>query len=275
MSWDARQQRMLQAMGLRIWSAPAPVPAVPAAALARAPQGPATDSAARPAATARLAPAATGQTAPAAAVAASLPRLAELPTLAGMGWEDLQSHASSCRACGLCESRQRVVFGVGHLQAHCLIVGEAPGAEEDARGEPFVGASGQLLDAMLAALDMSRSSEGPGAQRVYIANTLKCRPPANRNPQPQELQRCAPYLQRQLALLQPRVVMALGRFAAQLLLGTDEPLGKLRGQVHRSAFAGDRPVVVSYHPSYLLRSPGEKAKAWADWCLLAEHLQAR
>lgn len=262
---------MLQAMGLRVWSRP---PAAPEAAPARAPKGPLSAPPERPAAAARPARPVTVQATPAAAQAEAAPLLAELPTLARMGWEELQEHASHCRACGLCESRQRVVFGVGHLQAHCLIVGEAPGAEEDARGEPFVGASGQLLDAMLAALDLSRAAEGPGAQRVYIANTLKCRPPANRNPQPQELQRCAPYLQQQLALLQPRVVMALGRFAAQLLLGSDEPLGKLRGQVHRSAFAGDRPVVVSYHPSYLLRSPGEKAKAWADWCLLAEQLQA-
>lgn len=215
-------------------------------------QAPTADPARQPALAAPLAPAA----------------------LAGLGWVELQAQVQACQACALCESRQQVVFGAGHQKAHCLIVGEAPGAEEDARGEPFVGASGQLLDSMLAALGLSRAADGPAHQRVYIANTLKCRPPGNRNPQTQELQRCTPYLQQQLALLQPRVVLALGRFAAQVLLGSDLPLGKLRGQVHRSALAGERPVVVSYHPSYLLRSPGEKAKAWADWCLLAEQLQA-
>jgi DNA polymerase len=190
--------------------------------------------------------------------------------VAGLDWAALQAAVAGCQACGLCSSRKQTVFGAGHTQAHWLIVGEAPGAEEDASGQPFVGPSGQLLDAMLAALGLSRAADGHPAQRVYIANTLKCRPPSNRNPQAPELQACLPFLQRQIELLQPRIVLAMGKFAVQALLGLDQPLGRLRGQLHR---AGGRTVVVTYHPSYLLRSPAEKAKAWADLCLAADAAQ--
>ena len=158
--------------------------------------------------------------------------------------------------------------GVGHEQAHWLVVGEAPGENEDLQGEPFVGAAGQLLDRMLAALGLGRG-DGTPAQQVFIANTLKCRPPRNRNPSPEELAACRPFLMRQVALVQPRVILAMGRFAVQSLLDSDAPIGRLRGTVHR--WRG-LPLVVSYHPAYLLRQPADKAKAWDDLCLAAELL---
>jgi DNA polymerase len=148
------------------------------------------------------------------------------------------------------------VFGVGPERTDWLVIGEAPGAEEDRQGEPFVGRAGQLLDAMLAALGLDRNT-------AYIANVLKCRPPNNRDPEPAEAERCAPFLDRQIALIRPRVILAVGRIAAQRLLGTDAPLGRLRGQVH--AYGPERlPVVVTYHPAYLLRRPSEKGKVWRD-----------
>jgi DNA polymerase len=191
-----------------------------------------------------------------------------------MDWPALREAVASCQACKLCEKRHQTVFGTGHPQADWFIVGEAPGEHEDLQGEPFVGAAGQLLDRMLHAAGKSRrapTADGhddtvPG-QRVYIANVLKCRPPANRNPQPDEVAQCAPYLLRQLALVQPRLVLAMGRFAAQTLLQTQEPIGKLRGQVHR--YQG-LPLIVTYHPAYLLRTPADKAKAWADLCIALE-----
>ena len=148
-----------------------------------------------------------------------------------------------------------------------MVVGEAPGEQEDRQGEPFVGPAGQLLDRMLAALQLSRETAGPAAQRVYIANTLKCRPPRNRNPSAEEMAQCEPYLVRQIELLKPRIILAMGRFAVQALLRSDEPLGKLRGRVHR--YQGV-PLVVTYHPAYLLRNLPDKAKAWEDLCLAAD-----
>jgi uracil-DNA glycosylase len=188
--------------------------------------------------------------------------------IAAMDWAALQQAVADCQACGLCKSRKNTVFGVGDTQARWLVVGEAPGENEDLQGEPFVGQAGHLLDNMLKAVSLSRT--GSGAQGVYIANVLKCRPPANRNPQPEEMLQCEPYLQRQVELLQPKIILALGRFAAQSLLQAtvpdvaSTPLGKLRGQVHQ--YQGV-PVIVSYHPAYLLRTPQDKAKAWADLCL--------
>ena len=173
--------------------------------------------------------------------------------------------ASACRACALCDSRTQTVFGVGHPQADLMVVGEAPGEQEDLKGEPFVGPAGQLLDAMLLAIGMSRR-EGPPQRQAYIANTLKCRPPRNRNPEPAELAKCEPFLRRQLALVQPRIILARGRFAVQQLLRTDEAIGRLRGRVHH--YAGV-PLVVTYHPAYLLRQPADKAKAGEDLCLAA------
>jgi len=183
-----------------------------------------------------------------------------------MDWATLREAVAGCRACSLCESRRQTVFGVGNPAADWMIVGEAPGEQEDREGEPFVGRAGQLLDRMLHALDLTRAEAAPTRQ-VFIANVLKCRPPANRNPQPQEVSQCEPYLLRQMALVQPKVILAMGRFAVQSLLKTSEPIGKLRGRVH---MVQGVPVVVTYHPAYLLRNPADKALAWADLCLARE-----
>lgn len=172
------------------------------------------------------------------------------------GWPALEAEVSGCVKCPLSTGRTRTVFGVGNRLAEWMVIGEAPGAEEDRQGEPFVGRAGQLLDAMLRAIDLPR-------QDVFIANILKCRPPNNRDPEPAEIACCKPYLERQIALIRPRILLAVGRIAAQNLLGTDTPIGKLRGQVHRFGESGT-PLVVTYHPAYLLRSPGEKRKAWED-----------
>jgi uracil-DNA glycosylase family 4 len=173
-----------------------------------------------------------------------------------MDWESLRAAVAACTRCALHAGRTQTVFGVGNRTARWMIVGEAPGAEEDRRGEPFVGRAGQLLDSMLRAL-------GPGREQVYIANVLKCRPPGNRDPRPEEARCCRPYLDRQIELLEPTLIIAVGRIAAQTLLGTDLPLGKLRGRIHALG-ERQRPVIVTYHPAYLLRSPGEKRKAWQD-----------
>ncbi|NDY91153.1 uracil-DNA glycosylase [Ideonella sp. TBM-1] len=204
--------------------------------------------------------------APAAPAAPEAPDLGSRPSsaLSGLDWPALEAAVAGCERCGLCRSRRQTVFGAGVRQASWMLVGEAPGEQEDLRGEPFVGPAGALLDAMLASI--GRSREADAGQPVYIANTLKCRPPGNRNPTPEELAQCRPYLDRQIELVAPRLILALGRFAAQAVLGVDEPIGKLRGRVHRR---GQTPVIVSYHPSYLLRQPGEKAKAWEDLCLAA------
>ena len=178
------------------------------------------------------------------------------PPVAALDWEALRTRVASCVACSeLAPRRTQTVFGVGDPHADWLFIGEAPGAEEDRRGEPFVGRAGQLLDNMLAALGLARGAN------VYIANILKCRPPGNRDPAAAEAAACRPFLDRQIALVAPRVVVALGRVAAQALLNTDAPLGRLRGEDH--AYGGI-PLVVTYHPAYLLRSPADKAKAWTD-----------
>ncbi|NWG73604.1 MAG: uracil-DNA glycosylase, partial [Rubrivivax sp.] len=191
--------------------------------------------------------------------------------VATMDWPGLREAVAACRACALCESRRQTVFGVGHERAHWMIVGEAPGEQEDLKGEPFVGPAGRLLDAMLAALDLTRAPDTPERQ-VYIANTLKCRPPGNRNPQPEEMARCEPFLVRQIQLVQPRIIVAMGRFAVQALLRTGDAIGRLRGRVHE--YEGV-PLVVTYHPAYLLRQPADKAKAWDDLCLAAQVLDGR
>jgi DNA polymerase len=178
-----------------------------------------------------------------------------------MDWDALAETVAACERCGLCRGRHTTVFGVGDRRAEWLIVGEAPGEQEDRFGEPFVGAAGKLLDNMLRAIGLERH------HKVYIANVLKCRPPANRNPSPEEVAQCEPFLRRQVELLQPRIILAMGRFAVQSLLGSSEPIGRLRGRVHE--YRGV-PVVATYHPAYLLRSLPEKAKAWADLCLAAE-----
>ena len=183
-----------------------------------------------------------------------------------MDWPTLRDTVAGCQACGLCQSRKQTVFGTGHTQARWMLVGEAPGEQEDRQGEPFVGRAGQLLDRMLAAVGLTRS-EAPPEQQVYIANVLKCRPPANRNPLPQEVAQCEPFLLRQMALVQPDLILAMGRFAVQSLLKTSEPIGKLRGRVHE---VQGIPVVVTYHPAYLLRNPADKALVWDDLCRARE-----
>ncbi len=179
-----------------------------------------------------------------------------VPTQPLLDWETLATRVADCRACELHEGRTQTVFGTGSRSAEWLVIGEAPGAEEDKRGEPFVGRAGQLLTSMLGAAGLPRP-------QVYIANILKCRPPSNRDPKPEEVTSCEPYLFNQIALLKPRIILAVGRIAAQNLLKTQTPIGKLRGQRH--AFGPEEiPVVVTYHPAYLLRSPGEKRRAWED-----------
>lgn len=195
------------------------------------------------------------RSAPAALEAAVTPTAAST-TVELLDWSALRECVKDCRRCALHESRTQTVFGVGDPAAQWMVVGEAPGAEEDRQGEPFVGAAGQLLNAMLSAIELPRET-------VFIANVLKCRPPDNRDPKPEEVAECLPYLHRQVELVQPRIILAFGRVAAQNLLGTDAPLGKLRGTVHRFGTL-NTPVVVTYHPAYLLRSPGEKRKAWED-----------
>lgn len=186
-----------------------------------------------------------------------VPRRAPVPLAAGESpWQQLRSEVEACTRCALHQSRTQTVFGSGDPQADWMVIGEAPGAEEDQQGEPFVGPAGQLLTAMLAAIDLPR-------EKVFIANVLKCRPPGNRDPQVEEVSECLSYLHRQVALVRPRLVLAVGRIAAQNLLGCDTPLAKLRGQVHRFGPL-DTPLIVTYHPAYLLRSPGEKRKAWED-----------
>jgi uracil-DNA glycosylase family 4 len=186
--------------------------------------------------------------------------------IARMPWPELESVARKCTACPLAEARKNVVFGVGNRNAEWMFIGEAPGADEDASGEPFVGQAGKLLDNMLAAIGLTRVGDTP--ESVYIANVLKCRPPGNRNPEPSEVEKCSPYLRRQVELIAPAVIVVMGRFAAQSLLGTDASIASLRGRVHSIAI-GERhvPVVVTYHPAYLLRSLAEKSKSWADLCL--------
>ena len=176
--------------------------------------------------------------------------------LLAMAWEPLAATVRACQLCGLQTSRTQTVFGVGNRQAELLVVGEAPGADEDQQGEPFVGRAGQLLNSMLRAGGFPRET-------VYIANILKCRPPNNRDPAPTEVACCLPYLKQQTALIAPRLMLAVGRIAAQNLLATETPIGKLRGAVH--AFGEQRiPLIVTYHPAYLLRSPSEKRRVWTD-----------
>jgi DNA polymerase len=172
-------------------------------------------------------------------------------------WDGLCMTVAACTRCELAKSRTQTVFGVGHRDADWMIIGEAPGAEEDRRGEPFVGRAGKLLDQMLRAVGQSRDG-------VFIANILKCRPPNNRDPKSDEAASCREYLDRQIALVRPRIIVAVGRIAAQNLLGSDEPVGRLRGRVHD---LDGIPVVVTYHPAYLLRSPSQKQKSWDDLCL--------
>jgi DNA polymerase len=174
-----------------------------------------------------------------------------------LDWDGLRASVSACTRCELSQSRTNTVFGVGNTDADWMIIGEAPGADEDRRGEPFVGRAGKMLDEMLRAIGQSRDS-------VFIANILKCRPPNNRDPKQAEAAECRGYLERQIALVQPKIILAVGKIAAQNLLASDAPVGKMRGRPHSH---DGIPLVVTYHPAYLLRSPSQKRKSWSDLCL--------
>lgn len=202
---------------------------------------------------------------PSAPVPLAEPSLAAGGGESGSEWTALEQEALACRKCVLHETRSRVVFGVGDRRARWMVIGEAPGADEDRQGEPFVGRAGQLLNEMLMAAGLAR-------EQVYIANILKCRPPENRDPKPEESELCSAYLQRQIALVQPGLLLAVGRIAAQNLLKDATPIGRLRGRVHRYGPSGI-PLVVTYHPAYLLRSPGQKRKSWEDLCLARATVQ--
>jgi DNA polymerase len=268
---------MLAEMGIRIWSPDASADDVALAdsdathephampttlPVAATPAAPAASQRATPAQVVAAASSGT-TTAPASARAVSGTRPVGVET---MDWPALREAVAGCSACKLCEGRRQTVFGVGHPHAHWMVVGEAPGEQEDRQGEPFVGKSGQLLDNMLRAIGLSRAEapDADAARQVYIANSVKCRPPGNRNPEPDELAQCEPFLIRQVALVQPKIILAMGRFAVQSLLRSAEPIGKLRGRVHR--YQGV-PLIVTYHPAYLLRNLEDKAKAWDDLCL--------
>ena len=190
---------------------------------------------------------------------------AEADAVAPAGWIELRQAVPACRACGLHQTRTQTVFGVGDENADWMLIGEAPGAEEDRLGDPFVGQAGKLLDNMLAAIGLGRQ------KNVYIANVLKCRPPGNRNPEPEEVAKCTPFLEKQIALVRPKLIVAMGRFAAQTLLATDASIASLRGRVHQ--YAGV-PLIVTYHPAYLLRNLPDKAKAWADLRFAARTIAA-
>lgn len=189
---------------------------------------------------------------------------AAVTPLKSLDWDALKERVAACQACGLEKTRTQTVFGVGNRQAELMIIGEAPGRDEDLKGEPFVGKAGQLLDAMLKAIDLQR-------EQVYIANILKCRPPNNRDPKPDEVALCTPFLQQQIALIKPKLILAVGRIAAQYLLASSEPLGKMRGRIYNYG-EYKTPLLITYHPAYLLRAPLEKRKAWQDLCQVRDYL---
>jgi uracil-DNA glycosylase family 4 len=212
----------------------------------------------RPVSAVARAPAAVSATASIAPVERSPGVREPSVTVDARTWDELAAAVDSCTLCALHATRTRPVFGVGSRTAQWMVIGEAPGADEDRQGEPFVGRAGQLLNSMLKAIGLAR-------EQVFIANILKSRPPNNRDPRPDEVRACLPYLYRQIELVNPRLILCVGRIAAQTLLETETPIGKLRGTLHR--IATNRPMIVTYHPAYLLRSPGEKRKAWSDLLL--------
>ena len=245
-AWEPVGDPLWEPVGEPVWGAPPDAaPAAPAAV--QTPAQPRIPRAAAPSAKAAAADPAPLLTDPAA-----------------LDWDGLAAAVAGCRACALCETRTRTVFGVGDRQAHLLVIGEAPGADEDRAGEPFVGRAGQLLNQMLAAIGLERD-------QVYIANILKCRPPGNRNPHPGEVRQCQGYLARQVELIRPRVILSVGAVSAQHLLGTDTPVGHLRGRWFDYGPAAV-PLRVTYHPAYLLRSPEQKGKAWEDLIAVARRL---
>jgi DNA polymerase len=230
---EQRRRQYLDALGITLWEprpAGAGIPATPVAAES---------------VVAREVP-----------VVPAQPRLADTGAVDSGAWTALEAEVRACTKCALHKTRTQTVFGVGNRNARWMFIGEAPGADEDRQGEPFVGKAGQLLNAILFAMGLKR-------EEVYIANVLKCRPPGNRDPQPEEVEQCEPYLIRQIELIRPRLIVALGRHAAHSLLKTEVPLGKLRGQ--KLSYHGT-PLFVTYHPAYLLRNPADKRKVWDDLC---------
>ena len=253
---DPRRKACLAAMGIPLWELRRPAPAPQQAAVAQLePEPPPPMAAEAPEVPPRPPAVEEPGPAPAQADASSL------------GWEELEQAVAGCRACGLCETRTQTVFGVGNREARLMVIGEAPGAEEDRKGEPFVGRAGKLLDNMLAAI-------GLGRDQVYIANILKCRPPGNRDPRAEEVVACQGWLARQIELVGPDLILAVGGVAAKNLLDTDLSVGRLRSRVHALGEA-KVPLRVTYHPAYLLRRPEEKAKAWADLQAVWRHLDGR
>ncbi len=227
---EQRRRHYLQAMGIELWEQRAPKPE---AAPALPPAKPVTNTLIRTVSTTIV-----------------------TENIMALDWETLERTVLGCTRCALHQTRTQAVFGVGNRQAEWMVIGEAPGADEDRQGEPFVGRAGQLLNSMLKAIGLAR-------EQVYIANILKSRPPGNRDPLPEEVAACEPYLKRQIELIKPKIILALGRIAAQNLLKTDTKIGALRGKRH--VYPGTEiPLVVTYHPAYLLRSPLEKRKAWDD-----------
>ena len=244
MRWDERQVAMLREMGVRLWfPQPDPVPGSVSSPLPPAERGVAEVIASQPAAVQLH------------TIVLDRSQAQPSSSVATLDWPALRETVAACTACKLCGGRRQSVFGVGNPQAHWMIVG----------------GSGQLLDNMLRAVSLTRGEAEP-ARQVYIANTIKCRPPGNRNPAPDELAKCEPFLIRQVQLVQPKIIVAMGRFAVHSLLRSTEPIGRLRGRVH--SYQGV-PLIVTYHPAYLLRNPQDKARAWDDLCLAVETADAR
>ena len=241
---DARRRAVLEAMDVDVWVLRHEAGAGEVTSPAETMAGDAADAIAASASPGRESPS-TGQF-----------DASSHDSIATLDWDALRRTVSTCQACGLHPTRTQTVFGVGNRNADLMIIGEAPGADEDRQGEPFVGRAGQLLNLMLEAIGFAR-------EQVYIANIIKCRPPGNRDPHIEESTACQPYLHRQIAMIRPKLILSVGRISAHNLLGTEEPVGRLRGRVHRFE-PGDIPLIVTYHPAYLLRKPQEKAKAWAD-----------
>lgn len=247
---SARRKQYLDALGIEPWLPRTVLPAEPLQTAAPVNAPPAISVAPVPVAI------------QSGAAPEKFPPPAAAPRQVPTDWEGLKPAVAGCMACKLCKTRTNTVFGVGCQSAPLMVVGEGPGADEDAQGEPFVGRAGKLLDEMLRAIGRSRKEEAPG-KAVYIANVVKCRPPGNRDPEADEVEACRPYLDQQIRLVRPKLIVALGRIAAQRLLSTDAPLSKLRGPLYEYG-SEHTPLLITYHPAYLLRSPGEKAKSWAD-----------
>ena len=293
MRWAERQVALLREMGVRLWLPQAPVAAAPELAVTpvnhtthtthAAPPVRATVSTVAAAAPERAEPSQTARPPvrplPGQVAAAAPSRLAPIrPVLASpaahggldLDWPELRAAVAACTACALHTGRRQTVFGVGPERADWMVVGEAPGDAEDIEGVPFVGRAGQLLDNMLQAIGLTRGAAATPAQQVYIANAVKCRPPGTRSPSAAELAQCEGFLLRQVQLLQPRIILAMGPTAVQHLLRSKEPIGKLRGRVHD--YHGV-PLIVTYHPTYLLRHLEDKARVWDDLCLAVQTLK--